>query len=251
MIQLAIPPSTLAKRPVEILDQVLDILDPAAQAHQASVSPISCAHRGRHRGVGHAGRVADQALHAAERLGQREDPCRLDEAARPARRRRLERDHAAESAHLPAGELVLRMGRAAPGSTPSGRPARSASHSATRPAVGVVLPHAQRQRLDAAERQPAVHRAGHRRPPRSGGSRSARPGRRGASRAARRPCRCGRSGTWWWSGAPRRRRTRAAAGSTGVAKVLSTTNRSPRAWVRSPTAARSTRSIIGLVGVSQ
>jgi len=36
-----------------------------------------------------------------------------------------------------------------------------------------------------------------------------------------------------------------------VAKVLSTTKRYPWAWVRSPTAARSTRFIIGLVGVSQ
>jgi len=36
-----------------------------------------------------------------------------------------------------------------------------------------------------------------------------------------------------------------------VAKVLSTTKRYPCAWARSPTAARSTRFIIGLVGVSQ
>ena len=72
------------ERLVQIRDQVVGVLDPAAQPDQAVGQSHRLAHGRRHRGVGHRGRVADQALDPAERLGQREDPGAPRRTAGPA-----------------------------------------------------------------------------------------------------------------------------------------------------------------------
>ena len=64
--------------------------------------------------MGHDRRVLDQALDAAQALGQREDPQRFEKAPRAGEVavRSIERDHAAEAAvHLALGERVLRVAR--------------------------------------------------------------------------------------------------------------------------------------------
>src|SRR6266849_1472953 len=58
----------------------------------------------------HEGRVLDQTFDPAEALGQREQPAALEEASGAVERAfKLDRDHAAERAHLRSGERVLRM----------------------------------------------------------------------------------------------------------------------------------------------
>ena len=64
---------------------------------------------GRGRRVRHPVRVLDQALDAAEALGERPDLRPRDEVDRLLLRLDEERDHPAEVAHLPRGDLVPRM----------------------------------------------------------------------------------------------------------------------------------------------
>ena len=62
--------------------------------------------------MGHQRRVLDQALDAAQALGQREQLAVLEEALRAGEiGLQLDRDHAAEAAHLPLRQRVLRMRR--------------------------------------------------------------------------------------------------------------------------------------------
>src|SRR5688500_4305593 len=59
------------------------------------------------------GRMPNQALDATETLGQREDARGLDDFSCARERAELETDHPGEAAHLPARQLVLRVGRQA------------------------------------------------------------------------------------------------------------------------------------------
>ena len=74
---------------------------------------------------------------------------------------KLDRDHSPEPAHLPHGELVLRM-------VGESRVIDALHFGAVRQPLGdptavrVVLAHPQRERLGAAQREEAVHRARHR-----------------------------------------------------------------------------------------
>src|SRR5205814_792466 len=63
----------------------------------------------RHRRVRHRSRMRHQTLDAAERLAERKKPKRLAEAPGRLEVADLERNDAAETGHLPPGELVLRM----------------------------------------------------------------------------------------------------------------------------------------------
>ena len=70
----------------------------------------------RRRGVGHPAGMLDQALHATEALGQREDAGPgADLERRPVLPPGGEADHAAEGPDLAAGDLVAGVGRAATG----------------------------------------------------------------------------------------------------------------------------------------
>src|SRR5579883_403983 len=104
-------PAPLSQRLVEIGEEVVEILDADRQADERVADAQRLALLGRQRGMRHDGGMLDQALDAAETLGQGEDLDALEEA--PRRRQiagELDRHHAAEALHLAARERVLRMG---------------------------------------------------------------------------------------------------------------------------------------------
>ena len=101
----------------EVFLQVLDVLDARRDPHQAVGDAERRAPFGRHRRVRHRRRVRDQRLDAAEAFGQRQQPDAVQEAPGRLERPEVERQHAAEAAHLPRGQLVLRVGRQARDST--------------------------------------------------------------------------------------------------------------------------------------
>ena len=177
-------------------------------------------------------RVPDQAFHAAQRFGQREDPgpLRRTSRARAASPRSM-RDHAAEAAHLAAGQLVLRMATAGRGSRPSATSGASASQSAMRRPLAsccrirsgsVLVPRSASQQSIGPGTAPAAF---WRKP-----SRSARSSRRRHQQPAHHVAVAvevlGR-GVEDDVGA----RTRAGAGSTAWRRCCPPTKRSPRAWV--------------------
>src|SRR3989475_3071064 len=100
--------------------------------------------------MGHRRGMPDQALDAAERFGERKDAGVLREPLGSLDRPELDRDHAAEPLHLPAGQLVLGAGWQPRIVDPLdlGMFREPLGDAAT---VGVVLPHAQRQRLRSEE----------------------------------------------------------------------------------------------------
>src|SRR5687768_2958408 len=63
-------------------DQIIHVLDSHREPHQAVVDTETRAHVLGQRGVGHDRRMLDQALHAAEAFGEREQAAALEEAAR-------------------------------------------------------------------------------------------------------------------------------------------------------------------------
>src|SRR5881227_172160 len=105
--------------------------------------------------------MPDQALDATERFGEGEDPRAFGEPFGPLYGAQLDRDHAAEPLHLAAGKLVLGV-RRQPRIVDAldlgvlGEPLGDAT------AVGVVLPHAQCERLGSPEREPTVERSRYR-----------------------------------------------------------------------------------------
>src|SRR2546422_3542354 len=89
--------------------------------------------------------MPDQALHAPERFGERKDAGVLRESLGPLHGPELDRNHAAEPLHLPAGKLVLGVGWQPRVVDPLDLGMfREPLGDAT--AVGVVLPHPQRDR---------------------------------------------------------------------------------------------------------
>src|SRR5713226_5754845 len=105
----------LLERVFQLGDEVVNVLDADRQAHQAFVDAELGAHVLGQRGVGHDRRVLDQALDAAEALGESEKLAALEEtpgALQPALEHR--RHHAAVAAvHLPFRQGVLGMARKA------------------------------------------------------------------------------------------------------------------------------------------
>src|SRR6266702_2772046 len=98
---------------LQIVVQVRDILDAGGDADEAVGEANLLAPLGRDRRVRHRRRMADEGLDAAEAFGERHEPHAIADAARHFERADVERQHAAESAHLPFRQNVLRIAPAA------------------------------------------------------------------------------------------------------------------------------------------
>ena len=117
--RLSAPPNVpaltarLRQRLLEIGDQILDVLNAHRESDQRVVDAERSALIGGHRSVRHDPRMIDQALDAAETLGDREYPAALEAAARRIdSAANEEADDAAEPVlHLRARQRVLRMTR--------------------------------------------------------------------------------------------------------------------------------------------
>ena len=98
------------QRPLQIRPQIPDILDPHRQPAQAVADAQLGPRLSRDAGVGHDGRVLDQARHAAQALGQLEQLGAFEKAAGFVQAALQDHgDHAAELRHLALGQGVLRM----------------------------------------------------------------------------------------------------------------------------------------------
>ena len=104
--------------------------------------------------------VLDEALDASEALGQRPDLRPRDEVDRLLLRLDEERHHAPEVTHLPCCDLVAGMVRQA-GVEHLGHGRVILQEGDHGPCVLAVLAHADGERLQAAEHEPRVERAGH------------------------------------------------------------------------------------------
>src|SRR3974377_177565 len=91
----------LAQSGSEVTDQIVRIFDAARETDQGVVDTELLAHVVCDRGVRHQRGMLDQALHAAETLGQREQAAALQKAPRVLEAAvKLAGDHAAEGVHL-------------------------------------------------------------------------------------------------------------------------------------------------------
>src|SRR4051794_14251380 len=148
-----------AKGLVEVGQEAVDGLDSDAEPDQVRRHLELGA---RHAGVGHPPGVLDQRLDAAERLGQREHAgavAHLERALLAALR--AERHHAAEAVHLAVGHLVAGVVRQ-PGVVDLLHPLVGSEELDDAFGVVAVALHPDRQRLEAAQGQPGIERAGHR-----------------------------------------------------------------------------------------
>src|ERR671923_237314 len=93
-------------RRLEVGDQVVRRLEPDRQSDEVARSGERRVRRG---GVRHPGGVLDEALDAAERLGELPDRCAADQADRLLLRLGEEAHHPAEVGHLARGDLVARV----------------------------------------------------------------------------------------------------------------------------------------------
>src|SRR2546421_10606486 len=96
---------------LQLGDQIPDILDAHREAHESVADAEAGAHILGQRGVRHDRRMLDQALDAAEALGEREELAALEEALRCSESALEDGgDHAAIAlVHLLRREQVLRM----------------------------------------------------------------------------------------------------------------------------------------------
>src|SRR5437763_7684579 len=143
----------------QIATQVIDVLDADREPDQRVVDAERRAQRRRNGAVRHQCGMLDQALDAAEALGERKEAAMLEEAPGAGEiGLQSDRHHAAESAHLTLGERMLRM--------------RSQAwvidlrHFGLRfeplrelERIGAMLLHPERERLQATQREEAVERA--------------------------------------------------------------------------------------------
>src|SRR2546425_3810891 len=101
--------SSLLERPAEVRDQIVDVLEPDADADQTFPDSAQVPLLLRQGPVGHARRVLHERLCAAQAYRQGRE---LDGFHEPHRRRvasgNLEREHTAKPVHLPLRERVLR-----------------------------------------------------------------------------------------------------------------------------------------------
>ena len=93
---------------------------PAEIRTRPSVMPSACALVGRHRGVGHRGRMRDERFDAAEAFGERHQPDAVQQPPGRLERSEVERQHAAEAAHLACWRARAAGERAGPGSRRAG-----------------------------------------------------------------------------------------------------------------------------------
>jgi hypothetical protein len=102
--------------------------------------------------------VADQGLDAAETLGERDEAHAVQHLPRALERADVEREHAAEAAHLAARQRVVRVVRQPRVDHPPHAGMRREELGQGLP-VRAVLPHAQGEGLGAAQDEPRVERA--------------------------------------------------------------------------------------------
>ena len=231
---------------LEVVDQVVGRLDPDREADEV-------ARRGERRVGGrrvrHPRGVLDQALDAAEALGERPDLRARDERDGLLLGLDEERDHAAEVAHLPGGDLVARVaprGRGRGRARPRGCASRN---STTARAFSQCAASARRASSARAGRASSRTAPGPRRAT-SAGSGGAR---RSSGRSS--PAKPPTTSEWppryfvveWTTmSAP----SASGCWRYGVAKVLSTTTSAPAACAASAAARMSTMFSSGFVGVS-
>ena len=152
------PPRPRSERLREIVPQILDVLDADRDADEVvgDADPLPL-FRGNRR-MRHRRWMADQRFDAAKALRERHQLHGVQQRPRLLERAETERDDAAEAAHLPPGELVVRMiGK--PGIVHLRDLRMGGEELRQRQAVLVVPLHADRQRLGAAQHQPRVHRS--------------------------------------------------------------------------------------------
>ena len=144
----------------ELGAQVVDHLHPHRQPHQRIADAQLLALRGRDGGMGHDGRVLDQALHAAERFGQGKQVAAFQHAARFFESTlHLDADDAAEALHLAARQGVLRVALEA--GVDHALDARVLLEPARQfQRVVAVRAHAQVQGLESAQGEKTVERPG-------------------------------------------------------------------------------------------
>ena len=140
------------------VEQVVDGLDPDRQPDEVRGYRER---RVRGRGVRHLRGLLDEALDAAEALRELPDLRATDDRDRLLLASDEERDHAAEVAHLPGGELVSRMAAEARVEHAL-HPRVPLEVRRDRDGVLAVAVHPHRERLHAAEHEPRVERSGHR-----------------------------------------------------------------------------------------
>mmetsp|Transcript_5968 Transcript_5968/g.23710 ORF Transcript_5968/g.23710 Transcript_5968/m.23710 type:complete len:562 (+) Transcript_5968:426-2111(+) len=154
--------SDRGQRGGQVAAQIGHVLDADRQPHQRIGDAQTGPHLGRDGGMRHQRGQGDQALDPAEAFGQREQLDPLQKAARTGEvGLQRDADHAAAATHLPRGQLVLRMA----GQTGVEHPLDLrllAEPGRQFGGAGVVPLETQRQGLEAAQRQEAVERAGHR-----------------------------------------------------------------------------------------
>ena len=98
-----------------------------------------------------------EALHAAEALGDVEDAERLHDLPGAGHGPDVEGEHAAEPAHLAAGQFVARMAGQS-GVVDGGDLRMPGEHPCDLPSVRVVLLHPQRERLGTPQEEPGIER---------------------------------------------------------------------------------------------
>src|SRR5688572_4346805 len=109
-IDFLTPRSSLAfEGVVEVSDQVPHVFDAARQANHPIGNAQRIAPVRRHRGVRHRGGMADETLDSSQRFCERKDSRSLEDPSCSLFTPHFDGDHPAESTHLAAGKLVLRM----------------------------------------------------------------------------------------------------------------------------------------------
>ena len=153
--------TSFAQREGQFCTQIGDILHAHAQSHQSITDPQPLAVGRRHRGVGHDGRVLDQAFDPAERLGQREQLAAFQHARGLFQAALdLHADDAAVAVHLAFCQRMLRVALEAGVDHPFDRGMLFQPLGQFQRALTVRL-HAQVQGLEAAHGEEGIKRAGH------------------------------------------------------------------------------------------
>src|SRR5688500_1423037 len=106
---LSVSPSNPRKRPFQVSQQVLRVLNPDGKPYQAVANAQRRPTLHRDRRVSHGRGMADQALNTAQRLCQRKDLQVGHDFVRVFPRTDVHGDHSSESSHLPTRQLMLRV----------------------------------------------------------------------------------------------------------------------------------------------
>src|SRR6476660_1483590 len=141
---------------VEVRRDVFDVFDAHGEPHESFRDTNTILHLFGHRGVRHQSRKGNQCFDAAETFCKRAKLYVIEESTRGVERAEIESQHRAGTLLLAACDFVLRM-----------RLQTRIKHLAHfrmciqvarhADAVGVVLQHSNRKRLDSAGDEKAIH----------------------------------------------------------------------------------------------